>query len=123
MNFQAPKSLRITQRGDFSRLFEKGTRIADGELTLILLPNDRPDAASRLGVAVAKRHGNSVQRNRIKRLCREAFRLMRPELPPGWDVMLIPRVGRSFTLEGLQRSIGKLIERGIRKHADREDRG
>jgi len=87
-------------------MFEQGRRKSDSLVTLFVLPNELDFA--RLGVAVATRHGNAVRRNRVKRLAREAFRLMRNELPAGWDYMVVPRVGREFTLENLQRSIRNL---------------
>ncbi len=103
----AGKSLRITRRDDFSRLFDAGKRMADSTLTMFALPNDRKTV--RLGVAVSGRHGNAVRRNRVKRLCREAFRLLRPQLPAGWDYMIVPRTGKEFGIERLQSSIRALV--------------
>ena len=100
------KKLRITRRDEFSRMFEQGRKRSDGLVTLFVLPNELGFA--RLGVAVATRHGNAVRRNRVKRLAREAFRLLAEQLPAGWDYMVVPRSGREFTLEKMQRSIRNL---------------
>ena len=62
----------------------------------------------RFAVLVSKRHGGAVQRNRIKRLCREAFRLTRPELPGAWDYCILPRAGVVLTLGELQDSLRNL---------------
>ena len=57
-------------------------------MTVIALRNtlDR----SRLGIAATRRLGGAVVRNRAKRLVRELFR--RGEVPPGLDIVVIPRL-------------------------------
>jgi len=109
MRYKAPKSMRLSRRNDISRIFHQASRANDGVITLYALRNELNH--SRLGVGVSKRHGNAVCRNRIKRLCREAFRLSRPELPNGFDFMVVPRVGAEFTLEKLKSSIKSLSKR------------
>jgi len=96
--------------------------MADGLTTVFAVRNDEPGAPCRLGVGVSTRHGGAVRRNRIKRLCREAFRLVRGELPGGWDFMVIPRVGGEFTLEGLMASIRSLAEQLTRRPPEKDDR-
>ena len=122
MKQRADKRYRITRRGDISRLFKEGRPRADGLITILALPNDDPVRRCRLGVGVSKQHGGAVRRNRIKRMLREAFRLTRSELPPGWDFMIVPRVGRDFTVENLQasiRSLGKRVASGGGRGTDR----
>ena len=46
---------------------------------------------ARLGLTVPRAVGPAVQRNRIKRRLREAFRLHRAEIAPQWDIVLNPR--------------------------------
>jgi ribonuclease P protein component len=111
MDQRADKRFRITRRKDFSRLFEEARRATDDVLTLYALRNDLPQPRSRAGVAVGKRHGRAAKRNRLKRLCREAFRLTRPSLPEGWDFMIVPRVGSELSVERLSQSISVLGER------------
>ena len=48
---------------------------------------------SRLGIVATKKVGNSVQRSRIKRLCRECFRLWPEFVPDGIDLVVIARDG------------------------------
>ena len=48
---------------------------------------------SRFGFSVSRRIGNAVVRNRVRRLMREAVRLQRDLVSPGWDVALIARAG------------------------------
>lgn len=106
MDFKAPKHLRLTHRKDIARVFDNGQKANDSLMTLIAVPNGLPHC--RLGVGVSSRHGKAVRRNRLKRLCREAFRLIRHELPPGWDFFAMPRNGPRLTLDGLQDSFRTL---------------
>jgi ribonuclease P protein component len=50
-------------------------------------------AAQRLGITASRRVGNAAQRNRAKRLLREAFRCVRAGLPSGLDLVVIVRHG------------------------------
>jgi len=111
MGLNAGKNLRLRKRLDIERMFEQGVRARDGRMTLAGRPNGLPH--SRVGTGVSKRHGGAVRRNRIKRLCREAFRLSRGELPVGWDYMIVPRVGAECTVAGLTASLVELAPRLI----------
>ena len=103
MGYKAGKQSRLRRRTDIDSVFTGGVSARDRLATIVARPNSLP--FSRMGVGISKRHGNAVQRNRIKRLCREAMRLSRPELPPGWDFMLLPRAGMRMTLASLRKSV------------------
>ena len=109
MDRRAGKAFRIKRRRDISRLFDRGRRVSDDLVTLLVLPNEL--GCARTGVVVGARHGNAVRRNRIKRLCREAFRPIRRELPAGRDYLILPRTGRDFSVRELQASIRALAGR------------
>ena len=109
MDQRAGKRYRLRKRGDIDRVFREGRRKTDGCLTLLAVPNGL--AWSRAGVGVSKRHGGAVRRNRVKRLCREAFRTAREELPVGVDYMVIPRPGAELTFERIRDSLRRLARR------------
>jgi ribonuclease P protein component len=100
---------RLSSSRRISELFETGTRRSDAWATLVGQPNDLP--YSRIAYAVGKRHGSAVRRNRVRRRCREAFRLTLADLPTGWDWVLMPRVRDDLTLEGLKASLRQLTSR------------
>lgn len=53
----------------------------------------------RLGLAVSKKVGRANVRNRVKRVLREFFRLNRPTLPNGFDIVAVPK--RNLDVPGL----------------------
>ena len=63
------KYLRIKKNADFQKIFNKGKKVFSPNITLLYF--SAPKLA--MGVAVSKKHGNAVKRNRIKRLLRAAF--------------------------------------------------
>jgi ribonuclease P protein component len=80
---------RIRSKGDFERLKRSGVRLTDGVFLLVVQPTDL--GFSRLGVAVPKRVGGAVARNRFKRLIRETFRLNRDSFPGSIDLLVVVR--------------------------------
>jgi ribonuclease P protein component len=80
---------RIRDKIDFDRLKKSGTKYTDGVFLAVILPNDT--GFCRLGIAVPKRVGNAVARNRMKRLIRETFRLNRSALPDSVDLLVVVR--------------------------------
>ena len=91
----------------------RGRATADGPLVARILPNDLEPAQNRYTVIAGKRCGKAVQRNRLKRLVREAVRQMHPNLKPGYDVVIICR-GTVEEMPGLaeaQRSIERIFRR------------
>ena len=88
-----PKAVRIRRRREFLALQRDGRRRHTSHFVVIRRPS--ATAASRLGVTVSARIGNSVARNRVKRLVREVFRHRRADLVPSSDVLVIAKPGAS----------------------------
>jgi ribonuclease P protein component len=86
-----PDALKMKTPEEFQRVYDRKKSASDGVIVLYACENafDHP----RLGVSVSKKVGNAVERNRFKRLFREAFRLAQHELPAGVDLILIPKPG------------------------------
>lgn len=67
---------------------------------------------SRFGIAAGRSVGNAVQRNRAKRLLREALRPLIAAVPPGWDIILIARAPITQTgCQETQEAILALLKR------------
>ncbi len=85
-----PRSRRIKQGRDFSRLRLEGRRVVQGCLILNWASASTPDN-SRLGVITGRKIGNAVVRSRARRLLREAYRLHQRELNRPVDLVLVAR--------------------------------
>jgi len=81
------KDERIRKRKDFLKIYQDGARISSKNFITILSPNQT--GTRRLGITVTKSVGNSVKRNRVKRLLREFFRLNKDKLPDSQDMVII----------------------------------
>ena len=112
-NQSFPKQVRLLSRGDFRRVYERGCWLGDDLLRLAGALSDLPHP--RLGLAVSRHVGNAVLRNRWKRLIREAFRLARPELPPGLDFIVVPRQSVPPQLQPLAKSLVNLSWRLVKR--------
>jgi ribonuclease P protein component len=86
-----PRSRRIGAKREIDRVFRKGRSIAGPLIRVHILPNGTPQ--SRLAISAPRKVGGAVQRNRWKRLIREAFRLNRHGVGAGLDVVVVPLVG------------------------------
>ena len=60
-------------------------------MVLRYLPNASDPPRNRYGVVAGRKSGGSVQRNRLKRVTREALRTLHPTLRPGYDLVVIIR--------------------------------
>ena len=87
------RRLRLRREWEVRQARARGRAVADGPLVARVLPNALDPPANRYTVVAGKKVGGSVQRNRLKRLVREALRHLHPTLAPGHDVVVVVRGG------------------------------
>ncbi|MBA4040088.1 MAG: ribonuclease P protein component, partial [Planctomyces sp.] len=117
--------LRFTRRQRLSKAREYQAAYAArcagqaGPLRVYGRRNATSPAVARLGLAVGRRCGGAVVRNRIKRMVREAFRLEQGSIPAGLDVVVSVAPHRGLSLGEyramLLRGVGQAWERVQRR--------
>ncbi|MBW2337046.1 MAG: ribonuclease P protein component [Deltaproteobacteria bacterium] len=118
LRFTFTKADRILKRPEFIALSKSGRRVQNTEFIAYFLHAQYN--RSRLGVTVTKKVGQAVERNRIKRLVREFFRLNRHCLSGNWDISIIAkRQSAEITSEMAHRSLQNIFDR-ISGYDDRQ---
>jgi ribonuclease P protein component len=88
-DLRLPKECKLRSRKEFLKISREGRRLVGQILTI-----DRRATNSlspRFGITASRRYGNAHERNRFKRLVREAFRTSRFLLPSGLELNVYPR--------------------------------
>ena len=97
--FPFTKADRILKHSDFLRISRNGIK-RQNEYFVVLFCQTR-FKGTRLGVTVSKKVGNAVERNRIKRIFREYFRLNRHKITGFWDINIIAKKEAAGLTSGL----------------------
>ncbi len=116
---------RITRSGDFDAVYRRGRSAASRHLVVYAFarPDGDDEAPVRLGLSVSRKVGGAVERNRVKRVLRQRFDEVAPDLRPGMDLVVIARPGVAEYIE--QRgsdAVGARLRELANKVAGREDR-
>jgi ribonuclease P protein component len=90
---------RLSRSRDFDAVYRHGRSVSTRYLVLYWFPRQDDDTDARLGLAVPKAVGGSVERNRVKRRLRELWSARLGHIPPGRDYVLIARPGLAEAAE------------------------
>ena len=90
---------RLTRSRDFDSVYRQGRSVSTRFLVLYRFERDGEDGTSRLGIAVPKKVGGAVVRNRLKRQLREVWRAQLPQIPETNDYVLVARPGLAEATE------------------------
>ena len=87
----------LRKNEDFSAIYKRGKSVGDRYVVLFYRANRL--GYNRTGFLASKKVGNSVKRNRAKRLMKESYRSLKDMIPEGYDFVIIARntiCGKNF---------------------------
>ena len=122
MGVRRAKRGRLSRSAEFERVYRQGRSHANRFLVLYTFPRGG-EAGPRLGLSVSRKVGGAVERNRVKRLLREAFSATSEALPPGHDVVVVARpdvrdLADREGLAGVARALDELVDKARAPEAE-----
>ena len=122
-DYRFPREFRVIHARHFALVFDGGVRKTAGPLVVWGAPNQVGHC--RLGLAISRRVGTAPVRNRLRRLIRESFRLMRDDLPRephGYDVVVSARRHEPLTLQQYRTALDRAVEAVDRRWQEKSNR-
>ena len=97
---------RVLKRRDFLSAYADGMSVRRRVAHVFVQPREDAKLPTRLGITVTRKVGCAVQRNRLKRIAREVFRMALPHLRPGFTVIVnFHRAAVDMEFEQVQRQL------------------
>lgn len=109
--FRFTRDMRLKLQNDFDRVLESPVKFTRGPL--LVFASKSPNKKSRMGIRISRRVGSAVERNRIKRYLREAFRLMQHDWPMPVDLVLSVRPHEVFKLAEYQKLMSGIMVNSV----------
>lgn len=81
--------MRLRRSADFRRVWSAGRTWAHP--LFVLAASENGLVVTRIGITASRKVGDAVERNRARRLLREAARHLYRRIPGGWDLVLVAR--------------------------------
>ncbi len=101
---------KLKKNYEFKKVYDEKKYFVEKYIVMYLSMNN--STLNRVGFSVSKKIGNSVVRNRVKRLMKEAFRQVSVNMKHGYDMVFTARVGSAAAdFKQIERNMSSIIKK------------